>query len=595
MLGLDQTALLLDALRPPPGMEIDAAIGTTFTLDLAALLAVPVAASFAEQQEDEGADLLETIRRYSDRTVLFCQAGAISVPNYRAALTFVEQTVVEVGKPEGGLFHPKTWLVRFTSDRGGVRHRVLVMSRNLTFDRAWDVLVRLDEDPDCDAAVDPRPFLDFIGRVPDAVVRPLTTGQQQLVRSILTSARRARLAVPSPFTAGAFEPMRPGRRALPFHQRCDHALAISPFLTTRAVADFVGTSSRWSGVVSRASSLDGVAGALAGVDDVKRIKDAFLDAQQSVDHVLDPVVDVEDPATPDHGPAMRGLHAKVFVQDIGDQSTAWLGSANLTDAAFSRNWEMLVRLTGPRKEVGYDTVLSAKPQQHNLSWLVEDHELADERAEPAADEESPLVGHAYELASADITVTLSAADSHVRAEMCISPCKPPANVSVWARLLSQPDLVTVESGSATWDGLALHQITPFVVLELRAPGDARRVLVRAQLLGDDYEERRGAVLAHAIANREDFLRYLAALLGLTGLGGYDIDGDGSGGWFGSALEADRVLEDLLATASRHPRRLASLEQTLRRLQTDPRFAEIVPPDFQELWSAVHSARKEAIR
>jgi hypothetical protein len=78
MLKLDQTALLLDAFRPPQNMEIDVAVGTTFTLDLTALLTIPVAASFdAITDGPEPADLLETIRRYAERTVLFCQAGAV--------------------------------------------------------------------------------------------------------------------------------------------------------------------------------------------------------------------------------------------------------------------------------------------------------------------------------------------------------------------------------------------------------------------------------------------------------------------------------------------------------------------------------------
>src|SRR5262245_48755270 len=102
MLRLNDTALLLSALQPPQGTSIDAAIGATFTLDLTALLTIPVAASFdLIHGEHEPADLLETVRRYADRTILFCQAGAISVPpRYRAAHTFVEDTVVEVRRPE---------------------------------------------------------------------------------------------------------------------------------------------------------------------------------------------------------------------------------------------------------------------------------------------------------------------------------------------------------------------------------------------------------------------------------------------------------------------------------------------------------------
>ena len=121
-------------------------VGTTFTLDLVTLLAVPVSATLAAEQ-DQPPDVLETIRRYADRTIMFCQAGAIGIPSsYRPALTFVEGSVVEVKKPiSGGIFHPKVWVVRFSKGDDTI-HRVIVLSRNLTFDRSLDMMVRFDED-----------------------------------------------------------------------------------------------------------------------------------------------------------------------------------------------------------------------------------------------------------------------------------------------------------------------------------------------------------------------------------------------------------------------------------------------------------------
>ena len=43
MLAPDNRALLLDALRPPPGCSLDRAVATTFTLDLETALMVPLA------------------------------------------------------------------------------------------------------------------------------------------------------------------------------------------------------------------------------------------------------------------------------------------------------------------------------------------------------------------------------------------------------------------------------------------------------------------------------------------------------------------------------------------------------------------------
>jgi len=132
-----------------------------------------------------------------------------------------------------------------------------------------------------------------------------------------------------------------------------------------------------------------------------------------------------------------------------------------------------------------------------------------------------------------------------------------------------------------------------VVLEAHAGDAVRRTLVRAQLVGDP-EDRRRRVIANAIASRDDFLRYLAALLGMelglasTGTGAGAFGGNWSGG--GST----RVLEDLLVTASRAPARLAALDETLKQLRSRPDVADIVPEDFQRLWDAVYAARKVAI-
>ncbi|MBX9719438.1 MAG: hypothetical protein K2X36_11450, partial [Microbacteriaceae bacterium] len=72
--------LLLAALRPPDGFRFDCAVGTTFALDLIALLTAPLAFAMFDWQDDEGrltadpagpgADplaLLESLRRCADR------------------------------------------------------------------------------------------------------------------------------------------------------------------------------------------------------------------------------------------------------------------------------------------------------------------------------------------------------------------------------------------------------------------------------------------------------------------------------------------------------------------------------------------------
>ena len=54
MLEPQSRTLLLDALKPPPDYKLDYAIGTTFTLDLVALLAAPLAFALLDRSGPEG-------------------------------------------------------------------------------------------------------------------------------------------------------------------------------------------------------------------------------------------------------------------------------------------------------------------------------------------------------------------------------------------------------------------------------------------------------------------------------------------------------------------------------------------------------------
>jgi hypothetical protein len=86
MLEPSDRRLLLESFAPPPGYRLDWTVGTTYTLDLMALLAAPVAFAFSDCQDRDGRPMMEplallkAVRQYADRMCLFCQAGKIQVP-----------------------------------------------------------------------------------------------------------------------------------------------------------------------------------------------------------------------------------------------------------------------------------------------------------------------------------------------------------------------------------------------------------------------------------------------------------------------------------------------------------------------------------
>jgi hypothetical protein len=138
MLKPDQRTHLFEMLRPPAGCQLDHAVGTTFSLDLLTLLTLPLSFALFDLEYPDGrpiADplaLLESVRRFGDRMTLFCQAAQIRLPpKYPALVTWLESSIFEVvTRNERGVFHPKMWVLRFTSNDDGIRYRLLCLSRN---------------------------------------------------------------------------------------------------------------------------------------------------------------------------------------------------------------------------------------------------------------------------------------------------------------------------------------------------------------------------------------------------------------------------------------------------------------------------------
>ena len=112
MLAPDNRALLLDALRPPLGHSLDRAVATTFTLDLETALMVPLAfAGFRFDDNPDPIEIMEALRRMSERLDIFCQAGAISAARWPSDLVaLLENVIHEVGRPRPGPHLPSEGL-----------------------------------------------------------------------------------------------------------------------------------------------------------------------------------------------------------------------------------------------------------------------------------------------------------------------------------------------------------------------------------------------------------------------------------------------------------------------------------------------------
>lgn len=162
-----------EILAPPDGYEFEAAVGTTYSLDFDALISVCLALGLSQSTDSamlkNPVYLLETLRRTGDKVALFCQGGQIHVPANNSSLyILLEKIVSEIQvkgqrtAPQYPSFHPKFWVVRYSDSTGNKLYRIVVLSRNLTFDRSWDVAVLLEGKLQKKLCKKSKPIADFL-------------------------------------------------------------------------------------------------------------------------------------------------------------------------------------------------------------------------------------------------------------------------------------------------------------------------------------------------------------------------------------------------------------------------------------------------
>lgn len=603
MLNPDVRHLLTDALRPLTGWRIDAAIATTYTLDLTSLLLAPLSMAAYDQTEGgiEGAaphELLEAIRRYAERTTVFCQAGGIHVPStYRKLTVFAEDSVVEVAPPPGRVFHPKVWLLRFTNPAGEFTHRLLVLSRNLTGDRSWDTVLMVEEDASLPGQMEAGPAADFITALTGMTVRPLNARRRELVDDIARSLRGRSFGVPKPFSGGHLMPMgtAPGN-TWPLPAQADRCVVVSPFLDVGTIRRLpAGTT-----IVSRPEAFDRVGAAVLTGHDLRVLQPHADAPEDEVDAVSDDAVTAGAQRPFE---VKTGLHAKVLAWDIGDSSRLLTGSANATSAAFGGNIEFGVLLAGRPGSGGAAAILKDTDKETGFARLLQPY-VAKEQ--PEADLEFELEREIEEfhvaLAAAGAVIDVLPSGEAAFALRLTVVQQPELVGQTWVRPITlKPADDRPLRAETIWEGRGYNDITPFIAVRTRLERDGvsveRASAIRADLVGAP-EDRARRVLRELLKRVEDILRYLALLLqdpSLDDVAGQmmnatnDDDMSATGRW--TVLDDLVLMEPLVRAYARRDDSLDRVERLLDDLRDDEGNLPELGPDFQVLWQVLVAAKE----
>lgn len=608
MLDPQDRHLLLDALRPLEGYQLDFAIGTTYTLDLLALLTAPVGFTIFELAGAPSADwsatdtvrLLSVLRTYAERIAIFCQAGRIAVPpKHRLLFGLLERSVVEVRPPDGKSFHPKLWVLRFTCENEPVRYRVLCMSRNLTFDRSWDTLLVLDgvvKERKLGFSAN-RPLADFVAALP-----PMAKAPSPAVVGFAAKAseelRRVEFELPEPFQEYGFWPFGlDGYGRSPF-DGAERTLIVSPFLSGSTLEKAASVSDE-AILISRTDALD-----LIPRKVLKHYDQVFA---------FNPDITTEQPlsdenALPGHL-ANAGLHAKLYVMEEGKRARILTGSANATSAGFHGNVEFMTELVSLKSRCGIDVLMATEKGKVSLKDILVEYPLDSPplTADEALEAELQLLDEVRcRLSAADweaeITPLEDAGYRVVLRTGDLDDLPSGVHVETWPVLLPMTSARALNAGehlSATFENLSFEGLSAFFALDVRLEDmpqhEPCQFVVNARLIGEP-EGRRERITQYLLRDREQVVRFLLSLLASQG------DDLGDSLEIGDATQAEHqgrhargdsaaLLEPLLRALEREPGRLDEVATVIEDLKKTEEGRAKLPVGLDGVWDAIWKVRQ----
>lgn len=622
VLNPNARSLYTAALTAPPGTRFDEAIGTSFSMDPAFLLEAPVYLAFkaaSGQGETDPLVLMGAIRDYAKRITAYVQRGQVQVPSRRDASTlygYLDKMAVDVTAPNGGVFHPKLWIIRFVDVlTEAVTYRVVVLTRNMTTDASWDLALQLD------GAIGPRdlapnePLAHLVRSLPSLATHPLPPDRWDQAGRMATELTRIDWELPEGFKELRF--YLPGSERFGWTlPRSNKLSVVSPFCSDAALEALARRSDHAHTLVSTSETLASLR----------------LETLGLFDHCLhlDPAAETEDgedasggegigdtsggtqgikaasaaSAGPQASAYSKGLHAKAYLFETKgspELTHVVMGSANATSAALlaGKNIEILVELVGRKREVGGTDKMLGPDGLGEYLTPFGGGELTTEE-EQAQEAKKILDAARTALANAALVLDCAPTTNPDAWELTLKGNVPPI-LGVEATVLG-PITVAPESGAklpvhGSAKDLPLGQfatasVTGLIAFELREELLGSRLRFVLNLPVDGLPPNRDdAILRTLINNKDGFIRYLLMLLSSeteTALGTSSMSGHGH--WWRRLVAGEDValLEELTRAFSRHPEKLKDVAKLVETLSADG-AADVIPEDFAKLWEAFEAA------
>lgn len=488
-------------LYPEYGYKLSFAIGCTYSLDFEALLSVPIYLGAVEQPGSEILDnpflVLESIRRSTDKIALFCNCDGIRMMrNVQPVFALLENSVFPVSLGSGKNFHPKMWVIKYVSHNNGPDIiKVIILSRNLTFDRSLDLAVVLK------GMVRGRskrhskhqPIVDLLNYlVTTCDVKDKAEKIQEIADDLL---RIESFEISKEFDDYDFY-----ITGIPNHDSdskeicssCRRMMIISPFLNESVVSSMVKDCS-WR---SRNKTLNRVL--------ISRINSITPLIFNLFDEVYVPVEGLEDNTILQEVDDLpkRDLHAKVVFKETYSENLIYIGSFNATSNARDKNVEIMVKL---RYKKGLASLKCIKEQFVDVKPAAFQRLLTIPNEETTDDSEEMMDFSDIISSVKDAKVKL---DDNGSYSIIIHFISDDPNAYILPLFLNGKGRFLEISPEIVFEHMTLRELSELFIVKKK---DEMRI-IKIHIDDMPIEERNDAIISSIIDSKPKFLQYVLFLL-----------------------------------------------------------------------------------
>jgi len=593
-------------LAPPAGYDLDLAVGTTYSLDLDALVGASLALGLSEETDSELMNnpvcLLEALRSTGDKVALFCEGGQIHLPNRVTALyillekmVFSVKTAKRRGSAKFPTFHPKFWLIRYKNNNGDLKYRIIVLSRNLTFDRSWDITYYLEGHVTKEPSDKNEPVCDFLryllsqlpgdenGRVKAKGIRALIKELPNVVFETEEKAFYDYEFIPNGVrnSAGGFYSFD---KTDLFQDTFHEILIISPFLSGDIIRNF---NERNNGslikdarymLITREMSLSRLKPRDVSNFVIYTMRDQVIDGETAISEEAQEI-------------RKQDIHAKIYMVRKYASTDLYLGSLNASQSGVHTSIEFMIRLQSKNRYLNMDKMKadlfgSEKDGSDNpFQEVTLQNAIIDEEDE----KEKVLDSVIKEInRSNPSAIVRPEDDEHYAVSVHFDNCDTKGFRVMVRPLLSKK--TEDFNHDIVFGGLTVTQLSEFYVVSV---SDGEHNVERVLIIPTEGmpEDREKQVISSVVSNRDCFYRYIAFLLGddaiLTVLETNAAEGNSHGSMARQSYHIPALYEKMLQTAAVNPERFKGIEYLMRTISEDG----IIPEDFKKLYETFKKAVK----